>query len=263
MSIDFKKINSTLSNSGCLVKLSIKEVYNILFKNNFVEKHERFYANHLLIEKFYYPYLNTLNTHQDISQEVYECKLDEMHAFYTLWFDNFGEIYPEKREYALVTSPNVAYAQARLTINGDFLKNTSLGINLISANLLRQAIELLLLEACGYPLNKNNRSPSLSKIVEALTKNEYKVEFSIDSEIMAFLPDSYDCLDILNIFYKYLSKILHKNQSGLLFSWQLEFMQQAIAKAFQKTIPRIDNIIQPQLDKDSSFYKELKCTPNI
>lgn len=230
------------------------QVINLLFsKNNF-----SYYSNYILIRDLYLPRLEQLKVNDDICQDIYNAKLNEIHAFLTLWFKSKNKQYLPKQQYALVISPYVIYNQSRLILDGHLLNDHTLQLNLVSANLLRQTIEMLLLETCGYPLNDKNRSPSFSKIVETLKNNGINVKFGISDGYKKYISNDITCLDMLKIFYDYLSGILHKNMSGFLFSWQLDLIQNIISGAFQQTIPRID-ILDQKLTSESKFYKDLKC----
>ncbi len=218
-----------------------------------------YYANYLLIRDLYLPNLEQLKANDDICQDIYNAKINEIHAFLTLWFNSKGKQYSPEQQYALVVSPSVIYNQSLLILDGHLLNDHTLQLNLVSANLLRQTIEMLLLETCGYPLNKYGKSPSFSKIIEALKKNSIELKFDINEKYKKYISNETTCLNLLKIFYDYLSGILHKNMSGFLFSWQLYVMQNIISGAFQQTIPRID-ILESKLSSESKFYTDLRCT---
>ena len=231
------------------------QVINSIFNN---PQHFCYYANFILIRDLYLPYLEQVKANEDISEDAYELKINEIHAFFTLWFKSKNKQYSPEQQYALVVSPYVIYNQSLLILDGHLSNDHTLQLNLVSANLLRQTIEMLLLETCGYPLNKYGKSPSFSKIIEALKSNTITAKFDISENHKKYMASN-TCLDLLKIFYDYLSGILHKNMSGFLFSWQLHFIQNIISGAFQQTIPRID-ILESKLSSESKFYTDLKCT---
>jgi hypothetical protein len=232
------------------------QVINSIFNN---PQHFCYYANFILIRDLYLPYLEQVKANDEISQDVYDAKVNEIHAFFTLWFTSKNKQYSPEQPYALVVSPYVIYNQSLLILDGHLVNHHTLQLNLVSANLLRQTIEMLLLETCGYPINEKNRSPSFSKIVKALINNDIRVKFFISEDYNKYISEDITRLDLLKIFYDYLSGILHKNMSGFLFSWQLHFIQNIISGAFQQTIPRID-ILEPKLSSESKFYTDLRCT---
>jgi hypothetical protein len=232
------------------------KIFEIVFKE--WNRSLSYYANYILIRDLYLPSLEQLKANDDIHQNVYDVKINEIHAFFTLWFNSKNKQYSPEQSYPFVVSPGVIYEQSRSILDGHLLNDHTLQLNLVSANLLRQTIEILLLETCGYPLNANNRSPSFSYIVKTLEKNSIEVKFDIDEDYKKYI-NNITCLDLLKIFYDYLSGILHKNMSGFLFSWQLHFIQTIISGAFQQTFPRID-ILDQKLTSKSKFYTNLNCT---
>ena len=235
------------------------KVFDTLFKD-VPNGGEYYYANYLLLENLYYLHLQKLYELRDIDDTIYNSKNQEIDAFFTLWYRHKEKTYLNEQEYALVVSPRIIYTQSQFTLDGQLYTDNTLAVNLVSANLLRQTIELLLLDTCNYPINKNNRSPSFSQIIKALNDNKYEACFKISDDVKKFIPTSYSGLDILDTFYQYLSKLLHKNMSGYLFSWQLYFIQCVISNTFSQTFPKI-NIIKPELETNSTFYTVLKCTP--
>lgn len=253
---------TTIMNQLSLNKGKILQDNQVI--NSIFNSHQNFcyYANYILIRDLHLPNLERLKLNGDISQNIYDIKINEIHAFFTLWFKSKNKQHSPEQQYALVVSPYVIYNQSLLILDGHLLNDHTLQLNLVSANLLRQTIEMLLLETCGYPLNKYGKSPSFSKIIEALKKNSIELKFDINEKYKKYISNDTTCLNLLKIFYDYLSGILHKNMSGFLFSWQLHFIQNIISGAFQQTIPRID-ILEPKLSRESKFYTDLKYNRGI